>query len=143
MASREQLGFGQGQGRLLHDERLVVRRVRLRDRRPPRRTARGPARGSRREADRAPRLGPDGLTRALIRRGTRVRRDAGPAAAPARRHGAAGPCIGGTPIAESCMGGSPIHEAGRAGGREGGYAGTPCEAGTAARPAWATSMSWV
>ena len=32
VAGGEQLGLRQGQGRLLHDERLVVRRVRLRDR---------------------------------------------------------------------------------------------------------------
>src|SRR5258708_6933683 len=61
VAGGEQLGRGQGQGRLLHDERLVVRRVRLRDRGAARRDPRRTAPGSRRRADRAARLGPDGL----------------------------------------------------------------------------------
>ena len=60
VAGREQLGRGPGQGRLLHDERLVVRRVRLRDRGPAQRAARGAAAGARRRADRAAGLGPDG-----------------------------------------------------------------------------------
>src|ERR1700744_6501119 len=60
LAGREQLGLRPGQGRLLHDERLVVRPVRLRDRRAPERAAGRPAERAGDRADRASGLGSDG-----------------------------------------------------------------------------------
>src|SRR5215467_1120858 len=65
MAGGEQLGAEQGQRGLLHDERLVVRPVRLRDRGAPQRAPRRTAVWAGRRADPPARLGPHGGPRSL------------------------------------------------------------------------------